>query len=378
MTAGIEHTTVRLDDISLARHFAHYPEQLRELCMWLGSYIREECHRDLDLLVVRAQKLGVEFDKTTWSKVLRGRWNRDGHDNELATPVVSLPKIVRAIQLLRDDSRRREMDGKVPFVRTKTANTIIEWLDLKRMVDRVCKFGILVGETGTQKTATLQWYCREHNHGLCKLIESPATPSHSQFITELANAYGSPRDINTLRKHHKIIESVNDTRTIMIDNAQRLYDPRLGGHQPAFHFIQKLQEDTGCTIILCLTPDGEKVLFQGSSSGFFEQFVGRAGGWRNFLRLPPYPSEEDVQAIAEAFGVQGLDEETTMVVQKIAKGQRLEVSEPCTVLQYLTAVAREPGRIRQLFEDLQTAKIRAERMKARLTIKHIKHARKED
>ncbi len=348
-------STIKLDDVTLQQRCAHYPAELREPLMWLGYYVREHCSRDVDLLVDRAEKLEIHLDKTTWSKILRGRWNRDASDTQLESPVVALPKLLRAIEALKNDARREEAAGQVPYVTTPTGKTIMDWVDGKRARGRVCKFGVLVGETGTQKTATLKEYCRLNNHGVCKLIESSETANVHQFITELGAAYGASRWVTTLKKKTKITESINETRTIMIDNAQRLYDPRLGGQQPAFHFLQKLQEDTGCTIIISLTPQGERTVFYGDNRGFFEQFVGRAGGYRNFMRIPAYPTPGDVESIARAFKFQDVDRH----------------------LKYLCTIVKEEGRVRRLFDDLQAATIRSEAKKQRLSIAHLHHVRGE-
>jgi hypothetical protein len=377
MAIAAPSATLRLDDITLQQHSAHYPEELRAPYLWLGGFIREECHRDLDALVTRASKLGCEFTRETWSKIVRGRWNLAANGEPLIHPVTSLVDLIDIIDLLKDDAKRREQQGRIPYVKTATGQSIINWIDVKRMVQRVNRYGILVGETGTQKTATLSWYCQEHNHGLCSLIEAPARPSLAEFVTELAIRFGASRQNATTRKIATITESVNDTKTLMIDNAQRLFDPRLGGYQPAFHFLQKLQEDTNCTVILSITPQGEKTLFKGDAAGFFEQFVGRAGGAKGFHRLLAFPTRQDVSAIAKAFGLP-LDRQTTRPVKRIVNGKETDVVDNCTTLEYLHHVAQEPGRVRALFEALQTAKVAAERSKEKLTIDHVKAAREED
>ena len=152
-----------------------------------------------------------------------------------------------------------------------------------------------------------------------------------------------------------MLEAVTGKRTVIVENIQRLHDPRTGDKQAIFSFLQKLQEDTGCTVILTLTPTFEAILTSGRSRGFFEQFEGRAGGRRNFLRLPEYPPEDDVLMIAEAFGLQHAKKH----------------------LDYLVSIAREDGRIRILFENLQDAKIQAESKKEKLTIEHIQEERGE-
>lgn len=356
MPAPIESDRTNLDNVTLEERALLYPAELREPFIWLGCYLREECSREYDVLTERAKKLGLPFDKTTWSKIIRGKWNRDANGAELETPVVALPKLLKAIDTLRKDARVKEQGGRVPFIETTTTKSIFDFVDKKRSPDRVCKFGVVIGETGNQKTAAFKEYCRQNNHGTCVWLDAPETPSIAKFKTDLAMRYGRNVEESTIRKEAAIIRSVNERKTIIVENVQRLYDPRAEGRQPIFDYLQKLQESTNCTIIISFTPTFERTFTAGRARGFFEQFEGRAGGSKTFLRLPEYPPEEDVLTIAHAF--------------KLAHAERHQ--------DYLVAISREAGRIRILFEVLQEAKIRAERRKETLTIDHLKYVRDED
>src|SRR4051812_7464978 len=172
---------LRLDDLSLERATAGYPEELRQQVMWLGCFVREECMRDLDILVNRCQSLKIAHDKTSWSRILRGRWNQDASSNPLPNPIIALGKVLSAIKTLRDDQRVREMSGKVPFVETPTTLDIFRYIDARRAPERVNRFGVIVGYTGSQKTVTLKAYAAKHNHGLCVWMESPENGSMKEF-----------------------------------------------------------------------------------------------------------------------------------------------------------------------------------------------------
>lgn len=346
---------LKLDVPTMETRVVHYPEDLREPVLWLSSYIREDCGRDLDILTENARKLKIEFDKTTWSKVLRGRWNRNAENAEV-TPIVNLAKLLNAIKTLRADVKLKQQAGAVPFVMTSTAQTIFDFITALRATNRVNKFGIIVGRTGTQKTASTKEYCRRNNHLACIHQEAPAKPSYSQFVTDIAVKYGSARQSHWGKMLNLIYESVNETRTIVIENVQRLYVEKAQADQPVFNFLQKLQDETGCTIVLTITPVFADTLTKKLANGYFEQFIGRAGGVQEFLRLPDFAPEEDVLKIAQSFGLQQADKH----------------------LDYLVKVSQEPGLIRILFGTLQKAKIAAEAAKEKLTIQHVREARGED
>lgn len=346
---------MKWDTTSLEELAELFPDKLREPVLWLATYTRDQCGKSADMLGARAHKLGIELDKTTWSRVLRGRWNRDGEGRPLPTPIVSETKLLRAIQALRQEARLREMGGKVPFIETSVTRAIHDYIDVKFAPDRVNKFGVIVGETGTGKTAAYREYRRRSAAGLVAWVEAPDNASVPEMIAGIGLCYGVSMGNFSIRNRLSLLQVVNDRRCIIIDNAQDLLSERRATSQPAFSFLRRLQDETGCTIILSLTPDGENKLFD-LLKGYFEQFEGRTGGRRNFLRLPAYPPEEDVLSIAQGFGLRDAERH----------------------LEYLSKIARERGRIRTFFEDLQAAKIKAEREKKPLTIGHVKDAREED
>lgn len=334
----------------------HYPEDLREPVLWLGGYFREDCGKSLEVLHGRAGKIGIELDKTSWSKVLRGRWNRDAQGTELETPIVSKTRLLKAITALRQDARLRAQHGRVPFVHTSIVRAQWDYMDTKRAPDRVNKFGVIVGETGTGKSESFSEYARRNPPGLVTHVEAPENGSLPDLVTSLMLRHGGSINSNKKWKRDKLMSIMNDRRCLIIDNAQDLYLPKNGLQQPAFTFLRRLQDETKCTVILSLTPLGEKQLFHGFLKNYFEQFEGRAGGNKNFLRLPDYPPAEDVLLIAEAFGIRDAEKH----------------------LEYLVGISKEPGRIRALFEALQAGKVLSERKKTALTIGHVKACREED
>lgn len=362
---------IRLDALTLENRAAHLPEAMREPFIWLGSFARNECSHSMDLLMKRFAALKIHHDKTTWSKILRGMWQRNAKGEVTESPCLAEEKFLKAVGQLRNDARIKERGGQIPFVMGAIPTLIFNYLDVKRAPDRVNKFGVIIGETGTQKSASIKQYCSLNNHGTCSRVEAPERPSMSQFMTDLAGEYGFQGTSSYGKKKSYVLEAVNEKKTIIVENVQRLYDERYKDKQPIFSFLQKLQEDTDCTVIITFTPVFEKKFIAGASAAFFEQFEGRAGGRRAFLRLPEYPPEEDVRDIAKAFGMTGLNDKTTWLNEK-------EQEEKVTVLEYLVRIAHEPGRVRRLFEDLQDAKISAQAAKQPLTIDYVKEARGED
>jgi DNA transposition AAA+ family ATPase len=351
---------IKWDDVTIARECEHLPPDLRQPYRWLKTYGREHCHRDLDVLTNHFAAAGVHHDRTTWSKIVRGRWKRNRRGEEVATPVMAKERLLDAIQSLQINSRRDETQGLIPFVETPAWESIRDYIDLKREPQRVNKFGIIVGPTGAQKSASFKRYHLLNNHGTGHVVECPERSNYGEFLTLWAECYGGSKRGTFDQKRAKIREATalgtaaqRARRYVVFDNAQELWREDSGPDQPAFSFMRRVQDETGITIILSITDLFEKTLLAGLINGYFEQFEGRTGGRRSWLRLPKYATDEDVRRIAEALGF-GTNKET---------------------LAYLGGISREPGRIRRLFEDLQEAKRLAAADDEPLALKHLREAR---
>lgn len=341
----------KLDDLSLQQKAAGYPEEMREPFMWFGAFVREDCLRDLDILMGRCKELGVEHDKTTFSKILRGRWNRDADDVELKVPILALPKFLRVVEKLRDDQRVREVGGGLPFVETSTTRAIWNYIDVRRSPERVNRFGVVVGYTGTQKTAAFKEYRRRHNHGLCTWQEAPENGSLKEFVVTLSAKYGGGYSDSYPACRQRIFRTVGNRNTIIVDNAQTLYRPQKETDQPVLNLLRRLGDERECTVILSITPEFHRKIEGQMMQGYFEQFEGRAGGRRNFLKLPEYPPAEDVLEFAKAFRLRDAEEHVDELVK----------------------IAKEPGRVRNLLECLQTGKMIADGKV--MTMGHVREAR---
>jgi hypothetical protein len=328
---------------------AHYPAGTRESACWLAAFLRERCSRNISALAAIIKKRGWDTHETTLSRILRGKLMDDS-----GAPCIKLKTFAQIIEALRQEDQLAQLAGRVPFIETTTWDDIRNYIDFKRAPETVCKFGLIIGPTGSQKSACGKQYVMRNNHGVCVHIESPETPTMGKFITKLGRAYGVSEFHNLEKKRERIIESVNDRSTIIVDNIQRMYKDRRGWDQPIFNYLQQLQDDTNCTIILICVPEFEFTLQRGMDRGYFEQFEGRVGGASEFLILPEYPPSEDVLAIAETF--------------KLADAEKH--------LAELESICRRRGRIRILFNALQKAQRDAGT--SRLTIKHVRLALKDN
>lgn len=354
--------SITWDDLTITHEADHMPTELREDYRWLKAYTRDACNRDCDILTTRFLEVGVQRDKTTWSKILRGRYQRDSHGRQQANPLVSPELLAQEIEALRSHTHINAMRGLVPFIETSTWDAVKLLIDSRRDTARVNKFAIIVGPTGSQKTACLREYRNRNNHGMTTLVEAPEQGAKGEFLRLLSTAYGTGMKLTTAQMCARVMAVLSAgtaaeraKRCVMVDNAQELWIPNPNSDQPVFTFLRRVQDTTGCTIVLSITPIFERRLLNGMIEGWFEQIEGRTGGRNRWLRLQEHAPDEDIIAIAKGF----------------------QLVEAKKNLAFLRMISREPGRIRRLFEDLQEGKILASQENVPFNVDHIREVRGE-
>jgi len=252
----------------------------------------------------------------------------------------------------------------MPFVETTTFHTIRRTVLKAMRKNRVNRFRIIVGPTGTQKTASYKELAlRDPN---IKWLESTDNGSLKEFIIRLAVKCGASRSISYAPARAKIFEAMQpingNPKCIIVDNMQDMVrsEKRLASMgkgvetQPAYQFLRSLQDETGCAIVWSITPENEDQMFN-SESIYLEQFEGRAGGRDGFLRLPNYPPIADLVTIAETIGFKAAEKHKDLLKQ----------------------IGHTRGRIRRFFEIIQDAKDAADDEGRPLTVEYIEQALEE-
>lgn len=316
------------------RGILHYPEPIRTHVRWLQGYWLDELKpRGVSLRTI-ALKAGWERSEEYFNNLLGG-YNFRNKTGTWDVGGKAWSEFLEIYAAVRRYAEKAAQQGRIEFVETPTYRCIADFIDAHRPLNAVCKIAGITGPTGGQKTAALKQYALLNNHGAVIRIEAPACPRVGMLQRKIADRYNIPatRLIYNASREAAIRENVNETRTIIIDNAQRLFIPGKGSDQPAFNWLLELQEDTNCTLILSWTRDFTDVLTAGRAKGYFEQFIGRMGGMSDVLQLPDHAPESDLRVIARHFGL-----------------------EPGKAsMDYLHRWSRSDGRIRIVFSRLQRA-----------------------
>jgi DNA transposition AAA+ family ATPase len=337
---------ISLAENDVVRACATYPEDLIDGVKFVARYARERCQRDMKALAQRVNKLGFKTtDATTWSRILRGKLiNEEGEAH------VNLDRLRQMIERMRKDYAEAVAAGSAAFIETGTWEDVRNYIDGKAAPETVCKWGMVIGRTGSQKTQCAKHYARGKETVI--FMDAPERPTLKRFFTTVSGHYGTSMYSCETVKRKSIAECVTPGTILIIDNAQRLHAEGKGWSQPIFNLLQKLQDEINFTIILICVPEFELTLRGKEAADYYEQFEGRVGGAREFLVLEDFTPREDLSAIALAYGLK----------------------DDAKTIDLMDGLARERGRIRVLFSVLQKAQRAAARAGEPMAYRHLEAA----
>lgn len=310
---------------------SHYPEPIRTEVRWIQGFWMERSNSNFETLRHTAVKLGYDKSREYFRNLLVGdyfktkasTWQEGGR---------AWTEFLAMADALRRHDRLIARTGQLPFVQTPTYHCIANFITALRAPSAVCRIGGIVAPTGGQTSESFKFYRDLNNHGAVIHVEAPYDGRVSKLRTKILVAYHLSGNKIMRHSQTELDAHVNESRTIIIDNAQNLYVRGRGTDQPGFNFVRELYDDKRPTIILKFTEEFLQDLTGAAARGYFEQFVGRMGGMDNLLRLPEHAPAADLKAIAHAFRL-----------------------APSAVDDYLYKWSRKQGRIRIVFNKLQRA-----------------------
>lgn len=328
---------IRKDLAHFEARIASYPDEVRDDVIWLYQFNQSQFSGHYPLLanLVR-NEAKMELSDQYFYQVLGGKYFR--RDPKDAKKVLgSVDRLKEVVEWLRRWAIFNSEAGGMPFVETPTWHELNDYITATCAPENPCKFGAVCGSTGTGKSRMLKRYALLNNHGMTAHVEAPSTGRLARFQMKLGAAFGIPLSAETHERVVRLAECVTSKRRIIIDNVQKLYNPKTGANQPILNYLQELQDDTGCTVILSWTPVFSRTLADETNTQYFEQFIGRMGGLDNVHTLPEFAPMADIRAIREKYRVAGGDK----------------------ALAIMKRWSREPGRLRILYRRLHLAKLNA-------------------
>jgi len=275
---------------------ARVPDELQEAVIWLGMFLTSRCQNSKARLRHIAKDAGFSQSLDYFTQVLDGRYFI--YNPNLGAK--GRANIAAMVEALQEWDRRKQNTALVNFAATSLYEGIINYITAKRVLDTVCKWGAIIGHNGLGKSTALQKFKDDNNHKQTVYIEAPTARTLTDLQFKLCECYNIVnRRITRKEMERELRDNISESKTIIIDNAQRLWNRANQQDQMCLNWLQEIQDDTKCTIILSWTPvsDMHKAMSD-ENVLHLRQFVGRIGGLEEFHILPEKIPAEDVKLIA--------------------------------------------------------------------------------
>ena len=205
-------------------------------------------------------------------------------------------QVLSWLNSLETQERTRALQPRAPaFVPTKTAEAIIATLEHGQYTPDLV---VVTGVPGLGKTSAALWYASSHPN-VWMLTAEPAMSSPNALLYALNEQLRvEPAGVSTLRMSQSLARKmVGSQGLILIDEAQHLTSPTLDQ-------LRKFLDVVGIGIALLGNDHVYARLEGGARSAQYAQLFSRVG-----MRLRrPRVLKEDIEALLDAWGVQGTAE----------------------------------------------------------------------
>jgi len=303
------------------------PEENQELRTRAQTYIAAD---DSRTKASTARECGVA--ESTFHAWLSGSYN--GDNNAVASKVniwfEDQKRKNEAIQVLPDE---------VPFQETETAKTILEKIQLTRMMG---DFFVVAGGPGIGKTTAIEHY-DELTPNTWLVTAEPSNTRLGVFMEVLYMALGIAMKSTSIYHVSTAIKKFLDDRPdalIVIDEAQHL-------DKKTIEQLRSIHDKTGVAMVLV----GNEVLLNklegGNKSRDFAQIFSRIG----IRHKQAKARKTDINMLLDAWGITDREER-----------------------KYMSAIASKPGALRGMTKCLRLATIFANGQKTARTKRHMEMA----
>jgi len=299
-----------------------YTPRQCDLIRWLHGY----AHAKLDGRKSRLEKK-LGYDWSVIFKIMTGTYE------------AGIGQFCDAILRLQ----RQVEEGETDFKETLVTREMFRLLDYCRDHN---KLGILVGDARRGKTAALEEWAAQNNHGRAAMIRGESGCSKKTLVMKVAAAANiGTRKKDTQQLHERVFRAYSQRNILIVDEAGELMQKSWWKSVELFDFLRDLYDIRHCGLVLCITRAYLDKMRNGSMAEFFEQLLGRA----KILYLPEKVLKQEVQEILTGIGA-GNDERLFALAYRDANSE---------------------GRLETLYEDLRDSGKVAEAAGEKLAAKHL-------
>lgn len=251
----------------------------------------------------------IDYDSTTLLRVFSG------------TYTASLDRLISQIDHFKASGSARIRVTHVRFVTTSISTTLFQIFDTARAYQTLL---LVDGESQVGKTTAAEEYQRLNNHGATYYVRMPDGGNLGEFLAALARVMGlnaHARNCTLLKA--RIKSALNEKKLIIIDEIDEtviVQGGKGGIRYSTLAFIRTLHDECRCGVVLIGTHIFRDEIERGRAKEILERMRRRKMAT---IQMPPIIPDEDMDAIAAAYGLPPADDATARIRLEIVQDHGL-------------------------------------------------------
>jgi DNA transposition AAA+ family ATPase len=263
-------------------------------------------------------------------------------------------KVLAKIREFREATRKKANLQKSTFVPNRNSVLIHNALDFALNASVIV---LILGETGTSKTASKDEWLRANNHGRTTGVDATEVSTVKGLATEICEAIGAGTALSLFNMRAAIHKAFNPYRMLVVDEAHFLL-PKFNSAPKALEFVRRIHDRAGCGIgIIASSRLGDSLR---KAEYHFEQLLGRID---QVVRLHTVFEEKEVRPIVEQY-IARPDARTMEFALRLANDQPVLDEGDRHGLEH-------QGRLRKLVKVLQFGSFIAKKHKTAMGNEHF-------
>lgn len=285
----------------------HLDEDERLLVRWLHTYARDQ-RWEWDTLTE-----AVKISQTTLYRIWHDKYRYPDGDPK-AGERIALESVCEKIKRFKKLVESREAVKSTGFVETSVWKRV-DWLCRRAFVRQ--KLGFIYGESQIGKTTCLLEHERRNNHGQTTYVEMPPASGVVLMTKHIARALHVNSTTNFDGLLGDVVGALDESKLLIIDEIHRVFTTyQKTSVMKCLDVLRYIHDKTKCGLVLCGTNVFRDNLKQGEFFQYLKQ-LRRRGLYE--IQLPTTPPREDIDLVAEHFGLEPATGEASEIIGHIAK-----------------------------------------------------------
>jgi DNA transposition AAA+ family ATPase len=294
------------------------PKEIQRSIRWLHNFAKSNNFSVDEIGTKLKQSNGSHYSGDSVYQLLSGR-----------RTVEQMSKIIEAVQALEKIERERQTITRAGFVETNLTKKIFQICDSAR---NFRKMMFLIGPSHIGKSTALLEYARRNNSGATIYLRAPAGGGKARTLYMLAEALNLPTYGSIVKLEIAILNAVDDTQIILVDEATQLLHGRCG--LKTLGFFRELHDTTNCGMVYSATEVFDDAMMHGPDSKRLNQT-----NQRHLIKakLPKKPTRSNLNDFASHFGLAPAQDEALDLQTEIIRTDSL--GRWCSILEGASRIA---------------------------------------